>query len=298
MPVYHHKKHKTLLLEAEAEPSNPSSFLARCKAIVEDITSPVVKSVPLVIRHRVNELRPRARATYIRRQVKLYVPRWDAQSCNRLEKILGFILIIVGGLLLKPPDAEQVKSTAPVATQSTMQEPVSLFDEAPEMPFMADTAIDPSMLQQLSPATNLHPFSRFQSYANPRTRFSYENAQPAWNAPYMSSTHAACGMAQHFQHSMPIMIRNGRATVWNTQTQHGHPQVSAAAHAAQVQRHPQLQRMMRQVRKQAFQNYVNTSTCNATAIPMMKVAHQYHSLSQVLKQSCGAADSEETGDDE
>lgn len=312
MPA-HHKYHKpkTLLLEAEPEPSNPGSFLAKCKAIVEEITEPVVKSVPLVIRHRVHDLRPRARAAYFRRQVKLHVPEWNATNCKRLEKILGVVLIFIAFLLLRPEDSPTVRnhSTAPApqavdtstfasaflngettpaaAPATTTESETSTVD----VPWLSEAAIDPALLQALEPQSNAHPFGRFHSYANPATRFDFNNNSPAWNSSYRSSTHAACGMAKHFQHSMPVMLRRGNAPAWHSDP-HG---TRAHMTAQQASNHPLVHKMMKQTQQHAFQHYVNTSSYNATAIPMARVAHQYHSLSQVLKSSCdtGEKSSEE-----
>lgn len=315
---HHHQNHKTILLEAEPDPSNPASFLAKCKAIVEEITEPVVKNVvnnvPLVIRHRVQDFRPRARAIHLRRRVKLFVPSWNEKSSKNIETGVGVILILIGAMLVYTADIESIKhdsplqQTNPVAGIELVQTEAPMMDHSAtvEMPFLADAAIDPAFLQQMAPQSNTHPFSRFHSYADPKSRFAF-NPINNMNQSYQMSTNAACGMATHFQHSMPVMIQHGKKTVWDRQ--HGsHKSNYSMTNTAdngkdqeqlrrRVMNHPLLGRMMHQVKQESFQKYVNNGTFNASAIPMMRVAHQYHSLSQVLKQSCGHQEKAESEDE-
>lgn len=256
---------------------SPESFLARCKSIVDEMTVPV-QSVPLALRHRVQAFRPRARAAFIKRRLRLLTPHWNVDSARRLEKILGVILIIIAALIFRPEDV--------VTTPALIDSESSFISEEPEdntetvdVPFLDAESVDPALLQELAPQSNPHPFSRFHSYADPQKRFAFET-EPHWKTNYMMSTQAACGIAQHFQHSMPVMLRRGRSPVWSARRHQ-------ATSAKRIANHPLLVRMMRQVRKEAFENYLDRGKMNLGTVPMSHVVHQFHSLTHVINESCG-----------
>ncbi len=322
MPAKHHKQ-RTIILEAEpiileakaesdsyscSDSSSPVSFLARVKSIVDDISksNPMVKTVPLALRHRVHEFRPRARAVYLKRKVKLFVPEWNEKSAGRLEKVLGIVLIFIAFFFLKLEESQSLKSSAhqpqeaefSLETQGLSQgqgpgESLDLDQDLSsiEVPLLAESACDPALLAQLAPQSANHAFSRFHSYADPKQRFNFNNSEAAWKSNYLHSTNAACGMASHFQHSMPVMLRRGTPPAWSRQH-------DAKTSFRRTCSHPLLKRMQSQIRQQAFQKYVDSARTNIGATPITNVVHQFHSFSHVLKESCGSAPSQSDGSGE
>jgi hypothetical protein len=225
---------KSTVSPADTEPQAlPIRFLARCRAIVESYGTPL-KGVPIALKHRVRDFKPKARTVSSKRSLRLAMPELNESQIRRTETILGIVLIVIAHFLFKPSE------DLPGAP-------------APEPAIVAEQ-------QQVteSPLPEL-PFTQFHSFADPSRRFNF-NEQPQWKVNYLMSTRAACGMAQHIEHSVPVMMP-----------------------------HPLLKQMMTRSKQTAFVNYVNTSRMNPGTVPMARMMDRFRTLSKVLNDTCGPA---------
>lgn len=258
----------------------PTSFLAKCKAIVDSVTSPR-RSVPLPLKHRVQDFRPRPRAAYNTRRLSLLIPEWNESSAKRTEMILGTILVIIAIFLLRPSE-EASFITGNVEEQTAEEE---ARGPMPEIPYLSAVASDPTVFQQLAPAS---PCPTFHSFANPSARFDFKN-EPRWKKEYLS-TSAACGVANHLELNMPSMLVTSKQSGANGHKQTAHLTGKATAH-------PLVNRMMRQMRALAYERYLSSHPGSPAAMPLLGAIGRYRTLSRVFKESYGqeAEDGGESG---
>jgi len=186
-------KSRTLATEQELQ---GQSFLARCRAIVA-ASSPSISNVPVVIKSRGQQFRPRAQQNLRGSRLQLHTPEWNERSIRKTETVLGIVLILIAMILLglQQNEGGPAPVEAPTISQTSASGSGSEQENA-EMPYFfdmlgstVDEQVNASQSAQLVPSG-----SSFRSYANPDQFFSFEK-----QANNMISTHAVSGIANHVE---------------------------------------------------------------------------------------------------
>jgi hypothetical protein len=279
-----------------AESENiPRSFLARCRAIVESVTTARSGSIPLPVKHKVEGFRPNARAVGKPRvSTLLKAPAWNERTARQTEVILGIILIVIAILLLKPEDNDETVDSTPAVTATQFEQGDPKHDEAPvEMPYLVSTFADPVMVQQMASSGSLPAYAHFHAFARPVGRFSFETA-PSWKTNYLMSTRVVRSVARHVQPVAKIKnpvkrIHKGRVSPQVNKSVHsrvsGHS--SRQAYMARIAlkmkalKHPLLGRLMSRTNNGAANRLVSSKA------PVVGVMSRFRDFSRVMIVDCG-----------
>jgi hypothetical protein len=262
-------------VKSNLEPqSAPLTFLARCRAVVESVRGPG-SSVPLLLKHRVRDFKPKASVSRRKNSLPVLSSSWNEKSIQKTEAILGAILIIVAILLLQTSEDKRDPLASQAATAALTVEDGK---ETPaEMPYLASTLAACRFLPEPASVNVPEPLAEFHSFTSARGRFSF-NSEPGWKKDYLMSTQAACGFAQNLQNRVPHVVKR---------VAQRHPLAQGAVQQ-RISRHRLGARMISQARKTAFENYLSSHRSSPNAIPVASAMSRFRALAHVLTETCGA----------